>query len=321
MGFYTKYFSTLFKGVRMTALKERFEIRRLVNDLRKADHVLYKGLIEDVQQEHRVTKALKEEDRLITELKKSAENAYSLVFNLSTEEIALLKTVEDILKELELFSKSIGSNPQLVKLEREFALIILDALKKGESQQREESKRVMLIINEAEEKNRNKFMANVMLAFQQERQQTILAKFAARAEIRSIKVNIIKLKEVPLMIRSLRFGTKGKKPETVDKVIAELSRIIKIAKDYCNDAFRELFYIQKRVLLLTLKILLDLNNLRRFNQKWVEKHFMPREPVEKRESALNEAEQKISKDFHTIAQAFRIIISKTQSLEKAAKRA
>ena len=65
MGFYTEYFSTLFKGVRMTALKERVEVRRVVNNIRKADYFLYKSLWEDVEKNHQVTKALREEDKLI----------------------------------------------------------------------------------------------------------------------------------------------------------------------------------------------------------------------------------------------------------------
>src|SRR3989344_1018561 len=110
MGFWTEYFSTLLKGLRITALKQRIEIRRVVDNIRKADHLLYKSLWEDVEKQHKVTKALKEEKILIKELKKSSENAYSLVFNLSTEDITLLKAVEDILKELESFSKSIGTS-------------------------------------------------------------------------------------------------------------------------------------------------------------------------------------------------------------------
>ena len=133
MGYYTQYFSTLFKGLRMTALKERIEVRRVVNNLKKADYVLYKSLFAEVEKDHRVTKAIKDEGKLLKELKKSAENAYSLIFNLSTEDIQLLDTVEKILKELETFSREMPQNPQLKKVEREFALAIFGALKKAEN--------------------------------------------------------------------------------------------------------------------------------------------------------------------------------------------
>ena len=66
MGFYTEYFSTLLKGLRITALKERIEVRRVVNNLKKADHLLYTSLWEDVEKKHKVTKALKEEKKFLS---------------------------------------------------------------------------------------------------------------------------------------------------------------------------------------------------------------------------------------------------------------
>ncbi len=319
MGFYTKYFSTLLKGLRITALKERIEVRRVINNLRKADHTLYKSLFEDVEEKHRVSRAIEEEKRLLEEFKKSSDNAYSLIFNLSTEEIQLLKIVEDILKELEAFSKSVN-DPQLVKVEREFALAIYQALKKAEDENRDEFKQVMVVINEAEEENKNKFMANIMLAFQKEDQQTMLAKFAARAEVRIAKYDILKLQQIPIKIKALRRRAteKGRK-EGVERVIGELYGTIQEIKKYANEAFKEMFLLQKRTTLITLKILLDLNNLREFNRKWVGKSDMPREPIAKKNEEIDKIEDEISHHFHTIAQAFRIMITKIQTLEREAE--
>ena len=317
MGFYTEYFSTLLKGLRITALKERIEVRRVINNLRKADHILYKRLWDDVEKKHRVTKALKEETKLVKELKKSSENSYSLAFNLSTEDMQLLRAVENILKELEEFSKKVPANAQLKKVERDIALTIFQALKEAEKEEREEFKQFMLIINEAEEKNRNKFMANIRLAFQKEEQQTMLAKFAARAEIRKIKVDILELQRIPAKIEGIKKRFIEKK-EDVEEVIGELYGSIQEIKRYCFDAFKEMFYIKKRVSLLTLKILLDLNNLRVYNGQWAGKHFMPQEPIKEKNEAVAKIENEISKHFHIIAQAFRIIISKVQKLEKEA---
>ena len=317
MGFYTEYFSTLLKGLRITALKERIEVRRVVNNLKKADHLLYTSLWEDVEKKHKVTKALKEEKKLLEEMKKSSENSYYLAFNLSTEEMQLLRAVEAILKELEAFSKSVA-NPQLRKIEREFAMTILQALKKAESEEREEFKQVMTIINEAEEENKNKFMANIRLAFQKETAQTMLAKFAARSEIRKAKVDILKLQHIPKKIIELKNEVKGKNAN-LDEIINRLNGLIKEIRLYCTDAFFEMFYIKKRISLITLKILLDLNNLREYNNKWVGKHFMPQEPVNKKNEDIAKIEEKISKEFHTIAQAFRIIIAKVRNLEKEAE--
>ena len=318
MGFYTEYFSTLLKGIGMTALKERIEVRRAINNIRKADHTLYRSLWDHVEKEHRVTKAIQEESELIKNLKISANNCYLLVFNLSTGDVQLLKIIEGILKELEALSKSI-SNPKLKKIESELALTILQALKKGEKEEREEFKQVMTIIDEAEEENRNKFMANLRLAFQQEEEQTILAKFAARGEIRRARVSISALKVLPAKIRLLRIKIRQKSRNGNMQGIREMEEDLMYVKKYCSVAFQQMFYLKKRVMLLTLKILLDLNNLRLYNEKWVDKHFMPQGPIKEKIESISKIEEKISKDFHIIAQAFRIEIAKIQSLEKEAE--
>lgn len=322
MGFYTEYFSTLFKGIRITALKERVEIRRVINGLRKSDHILYKSLWEDVEKMHMVTHAIKEEEKLLGALKKSSENAYSLVFNLSTEEKQLLQAIGQILKELEEFSHGIDvSNPQLKQLERELSVTIFQALNEAEKEIRKEYRQVELVINESKEKNTNLFMANIRLAFQTEQRQTLLAKFAARSEIRKSKTDILLLQKISSHIRAVRIAIVGKDKGHVDASIRGLRGTIQEIKVASRDAFHELYYLQMRAILLTLKILFDLNSLKNYNARWGKAHFMPAKLVDDKAKEINKIEDGISKHFHTIAQAFRIIISKIKELEQKAERA
>lgn len=336
MGFWTEYFSTLFKGLRATSLKMRFQVRNTVNNLKRADHILYEQLAEDVEVSHRVTKVVGkvdkpesgEEGKLIHELKRSSDKAYGLVFNLSTEEITLLKTAEEILQELEAFSMSANtfakSNPNaefhLRKLERDFALAIAEAFRKGISEEREGYRYVELIINEAEEQDPKKFLAAVRLAFQKEKEQTALAKFAMRSEVRTIKVDILKLKQIPAKIKALRrrLTEKGKKIG-VQSVINELAGTIEEIKKYCSNAFYEMYLLAKRDMIIELKVLFDLHNLREFNVKWARANLIPKSAALAKNNAIKQVQAQISKHFHTIAQAFRIIISKTQNLERRAE--
>ena len=308
----------LLKGLRATALKERIEIRRVINNLREADHLLYKSLWENVEKRHKVTRAVREESKLIDKLWKSANNSYNFVFNLSTEDMQLLKTIEDILKELESFSRSVGRANSLKNIEKQLALTMYEALKKAESEDREAFKQVMLIINEAAEEDPNAFMAKIRLAFQQEAQQTFLAKFAARAEIRSAKISILRLQKIPGKIRHLKDKLTKAKKGAMEEVIGELSNLLQEIKKHCTNAFKEMFYLKKRISLLTLKILLNLNNLRKFNLRWADKHYMPAGLIKEKNDKIDEIEGKIAKEFHTIAQAFRIVITKIQRLEKEA---
>ena len=324
-GFYTEYFSTLLKGLGATAFKERREISRVINNLRKADHLLYRSIFENVEEKHRVTRALREEEKLIGELKKSAENSYLLVFNVSTEELTLLGEIKKILERLEAMSKSIAALPdsstkqRLRKLERNFALAIFEALRKGESEGRDEYRQIELIINEAEEEDSGKFMAGIRLAFQKETSQTVLAKFAARSSIRKAKLDIQTLMKLSGKLDDIKRKLGTKKPVD-ERILNEILAIGQEIKRDCVNAFYELFLILRRASLIVLKLLLDLNNLKQFNEKWVERKFMPKQQVEEKNSKIDEVEGKVAEHFHTIAQAFRIIISKIQQLENEAKK-
>lgn len=316
MGFYTQYFSTLLKNIRATAFKERWESRKIVNKLKDSDHRLYKSLFEKVEKTHEVSKAIREEGKLLKSLQIAAENADKLMFNVETEEITLLKTIEEILKELETFSKAVKGNGEVKKLELELLQQILLALRKAEVEDQKEFKQVRTIIVLSEGKNVGNFMQELRLRFQEKDVQTILAKFALRHEARKALTDILKLRRIPSQIRHLTNKlTKDKKAKTED-IVSELYVIIREIKQYLNDAFYELFLIMKRDTLFMLKILYDLNNLFNFNLKWIGKSYMPPKAVGEKNKKIFEIEQKISKDFHTFAQAFNIILKKIGELEK-----
>ena len=67
MGFWSEYYSTLFKGLAATSWKEKVEARRLVKGLHKEDHKLYVEIRAKVA-EHRVTSALRELERYIKDV-------------------------------------------------------------------------------------------------------------------------------------------------------------------------------------------------------------------------------------------------------------
>lgn len=315
MGYYTEYFSTIFKGVRMTAMKERWETRRVVNNLKKSDHTLYKTLFEDIEQKHRVTKALKEEDSLLKNLQKAAENGDKLIFNVTTEEMTLLKTVEKILIELEKFPDSKDKN--VIAVEREFVLAVLHALQKAEALNYQEFKWVRNIVALSEDRDASKFMQAVRLTFQKKDMQTLLAKFATRMEIRRIKTDLIKLGKVPASIRKIgQRLTSKKQNERIKDIVDEFYVDVANIKRYLFDAFHETFLLMKRDSIFLMKILNDLNNLFNFNLKWINQHFMPQQSVKEKNDRIFEIEKKIAKQFHIMAQAFNIMLRKMRDLEK-----
>ena len=328
-GFWTKYFSTILKGISALALKEKIEARRIVHKLKKSDKILYKKLVQDVEGDHRVSAAIKEETALLRNLGTSLNNAYSILFNISVEDLELIKIIEKILHELGELSKSLGGlrynlpkedNFKVNKLIKQLAANTLGALKKGEKANRKEYRQVMLIIAEAEEKDHEKFMANIRLAFQQEKSQSILANFVIRGQIRRAKYDIVALRRIPGKIRKIKddFAKRGK-DEKIDKILRDLSATIKEVKDHCWDAFYEMYEIIKRVMLFTLKALLDLNTLKEFNNKWIDEHFMPTAQTRQKNAKIDEIESHLAQEFHTIAQAFRVVIHGIMKEERTAE--
>lgn len=315
MGFYTKYFSTLLKNIRATAFKEKWESRKIVNKLKDSDHRLYKSLFDEVEKTHQVSKAIREEDKLLKSLQIAAENADKLMFNAATEEITLLKTVEEILKELESFSKAVKGNGEIKKLELELLQQILLAMQKAEEDDQKEFKQVRTIINLSEGREVGQFMQELRLRFQRKDVQTVLAKFALRHEARKALTDILALRRIPTKIKLLtaRLNEKNVKMKAI---MEELYVLIREIKKYLNDAFYELFLIMRRDTLFMLKILYDLHNLFEFNLKWAGKSYMPPNAVSEKNRKITEINHKIASDFHTFAQAFNIILKKMEELEK-----
>src|SRR3989338_2456440 len=323
MGFYAEYFSTIFKNIWMTAAKERWEVRRIVNNLKKADHILYTSLFEEVEQKHLVTKAIRDEERLLKKnLRIAAKNAEKLMFNVDTEEIKLLEIVGKILEELQKFPES--SNQKIKNVEKELIISVLQAMQKAEILNRKEYLQVELIIELAEkhENNPSTFMQAVRTAFRDKTSQSILAKFAARTEIRRIKVDLLQLKGIHQRIRRLGSRvTESSKKDRIEEAVRELYVETEEIKKFLNEAFHELFLIMHRDTLWMIKILVDLNNLFNFNLKWTGETFMPANAGKEMNQMIFEIEKKVAKEFHAFAQAFRIIVSKLRELEGKAMRA
>lgn len=314
MGFYTKYFSTIFKGLAMTSWKERIEARRLIRSLKREDNLLYKKIVKKVG-EHRVTSALEDLKAIIKELRKSAENAEKLLFNQITVDQQIMKAEKDVLQALKNLSAGTGSNTLLHKLERELALSVYEGTKTAEAQDREEYKQIMLIISEAD-KHHKQFMEAIKLRFQKEEGQTIFARFAIRAEISRERNDIQMLQKIAKDIKSLAAKIKTMSKKEEDQIVKSLEKDYLQIRESLKDAFYQSYMIKKRDTMMVLKILFNLNNLREFLIRWADEHNLPLKNVQDVLDNIFSIETKIAKEFQSIAQGMRIIITGIQWIEK-----
>lgn len=318
MGFWAKYFSTLLKGLTATSWKEKIEARRLIKSLKKEDHELYVKIRNKVA-EHRVTSAIQDLNHFINEVRKSAENAEKLIFNVLTVDQQIVKAEKEILDTLQELSRKTGSNKILRELERELAISIYEATKLGEAEEREEYKQVMLILNEADQHHKA-FMESIRLKFQNEKTQNILARWVIRGEITRERRDIVALQKVARDIRNLARRIKSETAKGKDEKIIKktLEEDYLIVRKTLKDAFYESFIIKKRDLLMVLKILFNLHNLRQFLVRWTNEHDLPMGNIQHLLNEIKNLEDNIAKEFKPIAQGFRIVISAVEGIEKEA---
>lgn len=326
MGYYTQYLSTILKGPWATSIKERIEARKAINNLRASDKILYEILPQLVQKEHKVTKAGKEEDKVIKELKVAAAKGYALAFNVSTMDMKILEAVDSL---LQIISKihELGKNApagsflhdRIEKLSQLFVQLMQKAIKKAEQEERWEYKYIMIIVNQSVRKDHIQFMNAVRVMFQDLKRQSRLAKFAIRGSIRRERYYYFGIETLTKKCRNLletaQKQLKKNRKEGIEKLIFEFEKIIQESAVDIEKVFYEAYLIKKRDFLLILKLIVNIEALKSMNRRWMIVHFMPSELVRRKKITLDELEYKIAKDFHTIAQALRISMVQLERLE------
>ena len=337
MGYYTEYFSTLMRGPWATTIKERFEARRAINDLRQSDKKLYKELPELVEKEHKVSKAINEEDKVIRQLKEAAAKGYSLAFHVSTMDMKILEAVVKLIDTWDRIRKIIATLPsdenksevdkRFEQLNQLFISLLYKALKKAEEEERQEYKDILIIVNESGNKDHEQFMEPIRLRFQSLESQSMLAKLAIRTEIakerRLIAALVALVSKLDQLVASTGRAFKkphyGWRPKKIE-LIGQLESIVKDSAKDIEQAFYQAYLIKKRDFLLILKVIVNLEVLNQLNRKWVVTHFMPELPMKEKEVKIANIVKHIAKDFHTIAQALRISMKALQDLEGKLRR-
>ncbi|HLC61052.1 MAG TPA: hypothetical protein VJJ52_06510 [Candidatus Nanoarchaeia archaeon] len=320
-GFWTEYYSTLFKGLTATSWKEKIEARKLVRGLKKEDHALFVTIRKEVG-EHRVTRALKDLNRIVPQINKTAEIAEKLIFNEITQERQAINAEKSILDALKKLSDVAAANPKnqvIKKIERELAVSIYQGSKDAESEDRKEYKIVLEILDESHLHHKD-WMEKIRLMFQKEDKQSILTRWALRSEIADEKRDIKMLRRVAEDILGLIPKVKAQKDakragDLLESTLVKEYERVRVA---VQGAFKNTYLIKKRVLLMFMKILFDLHTLRQMINKWEEESNLPRESSERIIEKVQEVEDNIAKHFQPLAQGFRILVSAIDNIQNLA---
>ena len=310
MGYWSKYFSTLFKGARMISFKQRWNSRKIVNNLRKADKLLFNDLPKDVEVDHRVTRAIEHERRTLYNLNSAANGAYALIFESEIQEDSLIKSVKMVSKAI---SQLKVADPTLKNEEAHLVRGMVDALRKADDVDRKQYKDLLAIIKESEAGS-VALRQTVRLRFQKIESEgtsiaALLEKYAARSEARVTARAIVVLNSTASRITALR-GVSEK------DITRHLPVLLKTAELHVKRAFFDLFALKKRALLWMMKILYDLYSLEEKGELWKEKSYMPQSAIQDGLKEIRKIEGHILEDCKILAQGYMNIINHLESAEK-----
>lgn len=334
MGYYTEYFSTLLKSNWVLALKQRWDSRRVVRYSRLADKEIYKVLPEKVEVEHKVSEALKDEDKAVEAISLVIKYGLQLAFNSSFEDEIVLRTIKHLIENMEKFHQIMvqtKNKPGLAKVERElgnlsrkFAIMIGDQAKSAQRREREEMKDVMNLITQSHRYNADTFMTAVKQRFSSITSQTLLARYAFRHDIQHEKRLVLALERLCVRLEEQRklfertLNNINKRYKELPKVVNKFKEIIEESENDIKGAFFYSYKIKKRDFYMMLTMMVNANVLKNLDIKWLRMHFMPAIPTEARIRDIEDLEKKLGEKLHVVAQALRIEITAQSAIAKKA---
>jgi len=347
-GWWTRYFSTIFKGPTAIAWKERIEARRLVSAAKHADKLIYETLEREIEQDHKVTHGLKDIDKAKHELKIAIHEAGMLALNSTFSDHLILKAVHKLVESWEesvvlieelrkqhkkaevTFKGGANLDAKLNEVARLFAQYMIKGIKDAEEKQRADYQNVMVIIEEAHHENKTVFMANIRERFKTIDSQTLLARVALRMDIRREKkfLNLlVKVEEeldsvlgkLKMLIKDTTKASVKKRPNIeydYVRIIDTYHSLIKRARLSIQRVFGTAHLIKKRDFLIMLTVVINAETLKQLNQKWVKAVLVPSDIINKTNTELDEIQVKLEEDLHVLAQGLRIAITDEQKIEK-----
>lgn len=339
MGYLLEKYSTLFKGLWITYLKER----RLSGKITKHMGLLHSNIyvtLPKLVDEHKVTKALKLVKKLVEGgkvlfifpkkglLEETSKEEYKFIFDEMYSEESVLKGIIQLEKMLEqLKAKSHADHKKDIeelekKVDNIIAIHLLNAIKKLRRYDKGAYKDDMNVINAAKTVDKESFMNQLKVLFK-DMDVSRLRRFPIRKDVRVFKRDSIKLKtdekNIKKVVKEIEDMLKGKKVKDSPKEIIE--KIEQLAKQIEHDlveGFHEAYKGMKRIfnLIYLLTGYEDVLSLQL--EGWAKENKLPKLPVQEYITELRGIRAKRINEMHVIAQALRRIYQEEKNIEKEA---
>lgn len=306
MGYWEQYFSTIFKGEKWLSFRERRGVTHVVRDLKRVDRDIFKKFPKLVEKEHKITAALNLEKKTIKTLGGISSAVYALMYRALLQEMNLINAVTDVQKRLKKIKYE-----NLNDAEKKWVKIMGQALKDLDQKERLAYKDIMNILAETE--GEHKTLRNKVVFFMNKLNvQNLIEKPIARREARIIRDCIMGIKKETERIDQLIKGKKSKQDA--------LGNALRMIDEYLAEGIKQSYYLKRRIVIWMIKVLYDFFEIIDKSNEYIEKRMMPAEEIKKEDlEKIKEVFDKAIREFRTLAQGFRIIISKVDEAEKAAR--
>ena len=314
LGWLTAFWSKIIKFPFVLRYQMRGKGKKIFYLLRHMRFYIYEKIPKEVVEEHRVTQALKDQQKLGKDAKKAVKAEYDLAFDAQVEEALSLKDLRNMENKILEHERLHGPTGY----EEEFGRKIAAILDKAHG----EDKKVYFgylepMIKVAEKRGDYKsLMAQIRTLGPS--QLHALSALALRMEIRTASKELRKLKkDKNKILDALLTWDRVKKNRQLAELhlktaMAEIEKAIEA--ELHNDTL-----ITKRDFLLTLLTLQFIDENEILMQDYYHKHIMPQIPESERIKSLEEVKKELADHAHVLAQGLRRILAAEEDSKKMAQ--
>lgn len=335
MGYYSEKYKKLIRWNPWLTFQERRKTSKMDHLMRRIANKIYTEIPKDVK-EHYITKALKEEKKVIRWARAVVKYEDTVDIDVTIQQEKGLKLLDRIQKEFEKVQKNEQKaemkfpklRNEFRKVNRMYADAIIEALSGAEKGERDLYGRIAAIIKSAGKENDLTVFMQKVRTIVREIDPGIWQQITQRREERTIsqvqkeiRKDQGKFQKLDDELKKL-MNSKEKKEKIEPRIEKVLREILK--NENALKAHLKLFFLDsQRVLkrdfltsMLLLKYLDDLSNSDKFD---IAKKWLPELPAEKCIEEIDKLKLKVAHHFHTIAQSIRIMVSGMQEARKEVK--
>ncbi len=317
-GIYGDYWKTITARYPwLNSIAERFLGRRAYTYMHIEEEELKR--IEQYVEEHHVTTALHHFTIWIRAIKNAQEKQAHLAERQVFQDFHIAKATHHFVRVLEKFVEiSHEKGGEFKQNVRGLVLSIVPHMKKEMKEAEQwggiDSRTLMAIMIRAKRKGGN-LVSNLRTALKSRGVISRLGRFAfsgdIRAELKEEQLLESLANRLELLETNLESGR-----ETHEKLFNDFQGILSTADKDIIQMYKHSHLVMKRDLLLMIMLIEDEQIMEQFGADWVQKHFMPENPIDVGTIEIEELKQKLAEKAHTIANGLGVFIKKEKELDR-----